>query len=454
MRNLLNEEIDRMKKLMSFSLGETSGDLVVEQRNGGAKGWRLGLKFWPGAKGIGSGGFTFATSKGHMRHWGVQIGKEGSQIVDEKGYKGKIETDPIDEELTGWKEFLATDGNMVKRMAETSKSNWETLKNDPEHIGYAVYSLEEFNRTFPEFKWQYVFCNTEDGIKQELKNIPRPPEEDKVPGDFNAVSLPIEFPVNGPSNTFFKDNEWTPTEDFAARLEQEVLGPLREIKNGLKVPEGEPVFFLQDLEIITSCSRFRNTGAAKDLTFKQLAENRNNSAKDFIIGKLKELGVVVDSDTTISQNSDGENGDGSSGPNTPKGLFVATDGKELTALAPKTPKAEEKRSNYGEPLTDKTAYDDYKYCIAGMSILANSKYQKPDPEEGGDEDTEPKMDIVTIDVPTKEYNVSFYSKPKYIGLSFRIPRIIAYWHKRKKRHPKFKLFKKKHDLRSIKCPKW
>ena len=245
MGNLLNEEIDRMKKLMSFSLGETSGDLVVEQRNGGAKGWRLGLKFWPGAKGIGSGGFTFSSRKGKKRHWGIQIGKEGSQIVDEKGYKGKIETDPLDEELTGWKEFLATDGDMVKRMTPTSKGNWVTLKEDPEHIGYAVYSLEEFNKTFPEYKWEYVFCNTEDGIKQELQDIPRPPEEDKVPGDFNAVSLPIEFPVNGPSNTFFKDNELAPTEDFAARLEQEVLGPLREIKNGLKVPEGEPVFFLE-----------------------------------------------------------------------------------------------------------------------------------------------------------------------------------------------------------------
>ena len=150
MRNLLNEEIDRMKKLMSFSLGETSDNLVVEQR--GAKGWRLGLKFWPGAKGLGSGGFTFSTKKGKRRHFGFQIGKEGRQVVDEKGYKGKIETDPLDEELTGWKEFLATDGDMVKRMSSTSKENWVTLKEDPEHIGYAVYSLEEFNRTFGEYK--------------------------------------------------------------------------------------------------------------------------------------------------------------------------------------------------------------------------------------------------------------------------------------------------------------
>ena len=452
MRNLLNEEIDRMKKLMSFSLGETSDNLVVEQR--GAKGWRLGLKFWPGAKGLGSGGFTFSTKKGKRRHFGFQIGKEGRQVVDEKGYKGKIETDPLDEELTGWKEFLATDGDMVKRMSSTSKENWVTLKEDPEHIGYAVYSLEEFNRTFGEYKWEYVICNTEDGIEQEFKEMPKPPEEDKTSGDFNSISLPIEFPVNGPSNTFFKDNEWAPTEDFAARLEQEVLGPLREIKNGLKVPEGEPVFFLEQLEIITSCSRFRNTGTAKGLTFKQLAENRNNSAKDFIIGKLKELGVVVDGDTSITQNSDGENGDGSSGPNTPEGNYVATDGKELTALAPKTPKAEDNRSDYGEPLTDKTAYDDYKYCIAGMSILANTKYN-PGDGDPGDEDDEPKMDVVIIDVPTKEYNVSFYSKAKYIGFSFRLPKIFVNWNNRvKRKHKKHHLFKKKSKIRPIQCPKW
>ena len=70
-------------------------------------------------------------------------------------------------------------------------------------------------------------------------------------GNFNAVSLPIEFPVNGPSNTFFKDNEWAPTQAFSDSLEQEVLAPLREIKAGLNVPEGEPSFFLEELEIIT-----------------------------------------------------------------------------------------------------------------------------------------------------------------------------------------------------------
>jgi len=453
MRNLLNEEIDRMKRLMSFSLGETSDNLVVEQK--GAKGWRLGLKFWPGAKGLGSGGFQFRTKKGKRRHLGFQIGKAGSEFVEEKGYAGKIETDPLDEELTGWKEFLATDKDMVKRMSSTSKENWETLKNDPEHIGYAVYSLEEFNRTFPEYKWQNVFCNTEDGIKQELKEIPRPPEEEEVAGNFNAVNLPIEFPVNGPSNTFFEDNKWSPTQAFADSLEQEVLSPLREIKAGLNVPEGEPTFFLEELEIITSCSRFRNTAEAKDLTFKQLAENRNNAAKEFILGKLKELGVIVDGDSEITQNSDGENGDGSSGPNTPEGLFVATDGKEATALAPNSPKAKDLRDEYGTPFKDKKVYDDYKYCIAGMSIVANTKYKDPKEEPGDDEDEEPKMDVITIDVPTKEYNVSFYSKAKYIGISFRLPKIIMTWKKRVKRHRKHKLFKgKKKNLRTLVCPKW
>jgi hypothetical protein len=450
----LTEELYRMRKLMNYTIGETSTNLVVEQPLG-KKSWRLGLKFWPGAKGFGSGGWTFTTIKGE-KEWnlGFHIGKGGSQIVDEKGYKGKIETDPKDDELTGWKEFLETDDNMVKRMSSTSKSNWKTLKEDPEHIGYAVYSLEEFNRTFDEYKWQYVFCNTEDGIKEELKEISKPTEEE-VTENFNAVSLPIEFPLNGPSNTFFKDNEWAPTDAFANSLEEEVLGPLREIKGGLNVPEGEPVFFLAELEIITSCSRFRNTGVAKELTFKQLSENRNNSAKEFILNKLKELGVVVDGDTSITQNSDGENGDGSSGPNTPEGLYVATDGKESTALPPNSKKARDERDKYGTPIKDKTAYDDYKYCIVGMSILANTKYNSGD-EELGDEDEEPKMDVVTIDVPTKEYNVSFYSKPKYVGISFRIPKIIGDWQKRNKRNrsKKPKKVGKTRRFGTVSCPKF
>ena len=89
-----------------------------------------------------------------------------------------------------------------------------------------------------------------------------------------------------------------------------------------------------------------------------------------------------------------------------------------------------------------------------MSILANTKYN-PGDEDPGDEDDEPKMDVVIIDVPTKEYNVSFYSKSKYIGFSFRLPKIFVNWNNRvKRKHKKHHLFKKKSKIGPVKCPKW
>ena len=124
-------------------------------------------------------------------------------------------------------------------------------------------------------------------------------------------------------------------------------------------------------------------------------------------------------------------------------------------MPPNSKKARDERDKYGTPIKDKTAYDDYKYCIVGMSILANINHEVPK-DEPGDEDEEPKMDVVTIDVPTKEYNVSFYSKPKYVGISFRIPKIIGDWQKRNKRNrsKKPKKVGKTRRFGTVRCPKF
>lgn len=429
---------------MRYILDYSGWRRIYEQ--GGARGWRLGLKFWPGAKGIGSGGFTFRTRKGKRRHFGIQLRQGGSQIVDEKGYAGRIQTDPIDENLSGWFEFLKGDGVMTRLMSPTSKTNWESLKADPEHIGYAVYSLEQFNESNPQYKWQHVFCDTEEGIRQEMQTITKEPDANPEVSNFNAVALPIEFPVNGPSSNFFEDNKWAPTAEFEAKLMEEVINPLREIAAGMQnIPAGEPKFWLEELEILTSCSRFRNTGEAATLTWKQLSQNRNNAAKDFVLKKLAEVGVQVSKETVITQDVDGENGDGSSGPNPPTGVNYSSDGKNVI-------KGETDRKDFGELLTNKASYDDYKYCIAGMTIVANTKYNKPDDDADGDKG-EPESDVIIIDVPTKEYGVSFYSKPRYLGFSFRLPKIYADWERRVKRKRRHRS-KKQRNFRTLDCPIW
>ena len=64
----LTEEIYRMRKLMNFDSKEfnentTSEDKLIEEyfinEQKRTKGWKFALKFWPGSKGFGSGGFYF-----------------------------------------------------------------------------------------------------------------------------------------------------------------------------------------------------------------------------------------------------------------------------------------------------------------------------------------------------------------------------------------------------------
>ena len=444
-KNILNEEINRIKNLMSLSYDDNS---LNEQRRGGNRGWRLGLKFWPGARGFGSGGFTFGTSKGKRRHVGFQLGKSGSVEVENQGYMGKIKTDPIDEELTGWKELLNNDSIMVKRMSETSKSNWLTLKNDPEHIGYAVYSLEQFNDTFPEYKWKFVFCDTETNIETIIDRQPKPKKGDDGGGD-NAVALPIEFPINGPSNNFFEDNKSVVTQEFIDKLNEEIINPLREIAAGMKNDTGQPKFFLQEMEIATSCSRFRNTGEAATMTWMQLSQSRNNAAKEYIITQLTSLGVLIDNDTEITQHIDGDNGDGSSGPNPPSPYVFTKDGKTIITN-------ESDRATYGEPIKVKGGYNDYKYCIAGLTILAN-KNLNPEPSGDGEGDKDVEYETIKIDVPTKDFEVRFYSEAKYFGFGFRLPKIYVDWQKRYKTRFWQKVkskFKRKRKFNTLKCMKW
>lgn len=381
--------------------------------------------------------------KGKKRHWGFTVGKAGSEVIDPMDWMQDVIT-PESE----WDSYLAAnEAPMVKKMSEASKTYWAELKADPVNKGYAVAALERFIETNPKMKWEYVFCNTEEGVKTEFQKIPRISSTAEAPSDFNGVNMPIEFPMEGPSSTFFDDNKWAPTAVFEAKLTQEVLNPLKEIAATMVVNPNanEPKFFLTSIEIYTSCSRFRNSGEAAGLTFAQLSANRNTAAKDFIIKKLAELGVLVDSDTVITQSTEGKNGDGSSGPNPPAPLAMTKSGKEADVI-----KTEDNRDDFGTPIADKTKYDQYKYCIAGLEIVANTNW-KPADSTPGEPTDEPTYDIITIPIPTKNYGISFYSKSTFIGISFRLPQIKISGRLWRKHSGKYKKGK---NWGSIKCPKF
>jgi len=352
--------------------------------------------------------------------------------------------------VTGWKEFLKNnDGKMVSLMDSESQSNWEELKEDPKFIAYAVLSLEQFQNTYKKYKWKNVLVDKEVTIEKkiEILEIEEAAKEDDVKED-NAIELGETFPLDGPSNNFFDDNKWEVTDDFKNKLKEEVIDPIKSLGLEMREMEGQPKFFLLSLNIDTSCSRFRNTGDAKDMSFMQLSEARNNAAKEYIVEQLKLVGCLVDSDSIITQDAMGENGDGSSGPNPPKGNWVPTDGKQNTSLKPGSEEAEEGRDEHGDPESDKSKYRQYKYCTAEISVAANTNLLDEDEDEDGG-NGDPDVNTIEIDVPVKDYLVKFWSPSKgfNVKLAFKLPRLLK-WSKKIKKGKTIKI------LRTIKCPKW
>jgi hypothetical protein len=380
--------------------------------------------------------------KGKTRSLGFTLKTGGSQIIDPQEWQQEIKT-PEDE----WDSYLEENESvMVKRMGDESKKNWEELKSDLEHKGYAVFALEEYLKSDPTYKWKYVFCNSEEGVRNQFKSIPKLKNEKEIPDNFNAIDLPIEFPINGPSSTFFKDDEWEITEDFKNRLLEEVISPLKEIQKDMvfnPIDKNEPKFFLRKMDIQTSCSRFRNSEDAKDLTFSQLSEKRNNAAKSFILSELEKLGILIDKDTEITQDWKGKNGDGSSGPNPPKSFIMTKSGKESDIV-----KDESYRDHFGKTIENKKGYDTFKYCIAGLEIVMNKNWEPiyPEPKEKQDQD----FDVVVIPIPSKNYGISFYSEPKYLGFDFWLPKIEITG----KRHRRGKWGGKGKNWGKTNCPKW
>jgi hypothetical protein len=380
--------------------------------------------------------------RGKTRRFGFTFRKGGSLTIDPMEWEQDIQTPEAE-----WDNYLAAnEAKMMAKMSEASKGHWAELKADTATKGYAVVALEKFIETDPTYKWQKVFCDNEEGIRQEIQKIPKAPSGSDELANFNGINMPIEFPMTGPSHTFFDDNKWEPTADFESRFNTEVLVPLNDIASEMlhNPNTDEPKFFLKAIEVHTSCSRYRNTGPAEAMTFDALSKARNTAAKDYIVKKLAEIGILVDSDTTITQEWKGGNGDGSTGPNPLAPMAITRDGRAAAVAK------EDARADFGAPIADKAAYDKFKYCIAGLEIVANTNWSKEPYKENDPKDNE-EFEVVKIDIPTKEYGIGFFSAPKRIGFQFRLPKIEIHGKLWRKHSGKYKKGK---NWGATKCPKW
>lgn len=292
--------------------------------------------------------------------------------------QGKV-TPELPEEQ--WEEYVnGPEANkMVSLMKGQTPRRWEEIKEN--QIDFAVATIESFNESYPEKKWNKVY-------------IPNPKEKtetiEKEPKLYPTV--PMIFPNNSsPNSDFFVDNYYETTPYFKEQFKADIIDPINAQLEQIKNIEGKPKMYLKELNIATSASRIPNTESpdGKTYTFEQLSKLRNESALNYIKSQLDALGVLIDSDTVITQNYKGQNGDGTSGPEWKAG-------------------------------SDKSKYERYKYLNVDIKVILN--IPPGIGQDPGDEEI----------IKTQQYKVIFKRVRK--GISIKIP--LFTWTKQRKRKSK------------------
>lgn len=175
----------------------------------------------------------------------------------------------------------------------------------------------------------------------------------------SSITKKIKLKPPIPFNQIFDNNSSVIKDEMKDSLSNFLNRVMKKYGNDLTVT---------DISIETSSSRFRNTGDYSDKTFKQLSEDRTNNAYNFVKEMLEQKGFKFSNFTPVL-NSNGGNGDGSSGPNPPEG-YNYVDGGEVTmnTQPPKQP-----RDEFGVPLSNPEDYEKFKYCIIDITVEVPGK---------------------------------------------------------------------------------
>ena len=186
--------------------------------------------------------------------------------------------------------------------------------------GFIQYFIDWCKKKYPEKKDK----NTPDmgECRKNIKYIKLKPgklsSEEKEETVIPAVKL---------KHSIDKKTEGEPFPNNSTRVGQGVINWTKKFKKdlsdflkqfpGAKVSvatkvDGENYPFV----IATSASRYRNTGEAQQMNFKELSQARSESVYSYIVNELSS--IISDISTAkVTLNSNGKNGDGSSGPNPP-----------------------------------------------------------------------------------------------------------------------------------------
>jgi hypothetical protein len=364
----LTEEIYRMRKLINFDSKEfnenvTSLDRLIEE----------GIR------------------KNFLKE------QDPSVEVDQTG-QGKNQDNPdrlFDEE------YYKPNNTQQKQIKESNPnfdSQLSELKNHPAYEHLASRSLE-FMRSFTKkkklekelekdpnysgieaFKTRKKLNGFSVSIEKGKTNKEKIPVEKDEEIEFKTYEIPLY--VQG--KTVYKDNSTEP----AQSLIQEIDTWVGDVKKAIeKAKEVNPNVKAEcvSIDVISSCSRLRNTGDWDGKTWNELSKGRSDVVYNILKNKLIEVGVDISPNIEKILRG-GENGDGSSGPD-PAKKFVFDSGKKTSGMSYSTtgadklygPDKDRFVGEYGKLLDTQEESHQYKYCAANAVIIMKLDLENEEP---------------------------------------------------------------------------
>jgi len=455
MNKHLLEEINRIKFITNYdnstTINEQTSELLDEQRL--KKAWNKYRRFTDKYSPIRfERGSEWDVDAGRTRNiidksWGKSGGEDERYYEDGKVYTGAddegmdfeedeewrigdSEMNPkIAAELSKGERFQYCSKGMQKAMDPNSKERWLSLiqefQTEPDKKSLLGDAIFDAVNVYAD-KYTDKDCGTprkklkiavgDDSFVDEIeKTIEIPADK---PQD---IEVTVSFPVkNNPNANFFKNNS-SEIEDLFITEVDSLIATIKSQMSQMKNPK----VYLSYLHVKTSCSRLRNQGLAVDKTWTKLSQERTNAAKNYLLQKLDEAGVMRDEQdgvllkTEYVFNSKGTNGDGSSGPNGKEPFRFNTDGLGNWYCGDATTKGKAcagERNAFGTPVGEEDL-EKNKYLIAELGLAF--KGQEPDPDT-----KEPKYSSYTENVNVEMYNVRFILPGKSHRFRLWLPQIV------------------------------
>ena len=237
----------------------------------------------------------------------------------------------------------------------------------------------------------------------------------------------VSIPKESKTDNYFEDNQWVLTEFAKSDLLTNIITPL---VNEKKNREG----CIDLIQVESSASRYRNTDLAKNLSFLELSQKRNDAVKDFIYEQLKSKGFEKWCKGTekIAQITQGSNGDGTSGPNPPSQTPYIIKGQQKMEPAAS---GETSRNEFGATHPRPEDYGIYKYSRPTVRVA----YNEITPPTDETTVTKPKVDTKTTYVAIFKGNTGVIKVPgSKPGLDIDIS---------KNKKPRMNI-----DMKSVSCP--